>query len=263
MLGAIIGDIAGSVYEHAQHPIKEKTFPWFAKGCHFTDDTVTTIAVASALMQGKKRMYGYSTLVRDELTHWCRKYPNAGFGRLFIRWFMSDCPVPYGSYGNGAAMRVSPAGWIGQSLEEVQMLAELTSVVSHDHEEAVCGAVAVASAIYLARTGQSMSDIRSYMKHFYYLDKKLCDIRPAYVFTSKTSESVPEAIEAFLESDSFADAVNNAVSLGGDTDTQAAIAGAIAEAYYGIPSELMEKGISYLPQDMQRVVQQFRKQYIL
>lgn len=263
MLGAIIGDIAGSAYERVSPPIKVKQFPWFGKGSRFTDDTVTTVAVASALMAGKRRQYGYSILVRQELQYWCRQYPDAGFGRLFVDWFMSDNAAPYGSYGNGAAMRVAPAGWVGQSLDEVQMLAELTAVVSHDNDEAIQGAAAVASAIYLARIGKTIPEIRTYLQqHFYPLDQAIDSICPAYVFTSRTRDSVPEAIEAFLESTSFADAVNTAVSLGGDTDTQAAVAGAIAEAYYGIPDDIAAQAMAYLPDAMQAVVREFRDTYM-
>lgn len=264
MLGAILGDIIGSPYEHRMvRPMKSKEFPLFGGNCRFTDDTVTTIAVAEALMIGKQTRHGYVTPLRERLRHWCRQYPDAGFGGFFRKWFMADEAAPYGSFGNGAAMRVSPAGWVGQNLDEAQELAELTAVVSHDHSQAITGAVAVASAIYLARIGTSKEEIRSYVQaHFYPLDKSIADIRPAYSFCCDTEHSVPEAITCFLESESFEDAVRNAVSLGGDTDTQAAMAGAIAEAYYGIPKELAQTGWTYLPDAMRRVVQEFHDQYM-
>lgn len=264
MLGTILGDIIGSPYEHHKtHPMKTKDFPLFSERCRFTDDTVTTIAVAEALMQGKKDRHGYVTPLRNRLRYWCRKYPNAGFGGFFRKWFMKEHAAPYGSFGNGAAMRVSPAGWVGQNLDEVQELAELTAVVSHDHEQAIVGAMAVASAIYLARIGTSKDEIRAYIQaHWYPLDTSVDDIRPDYSFAVDTAHSVPEAITCFLESTSFEDAVRNAVSLGGDTDTQAAMAGSIAEAYYGIPKELEQKGYLYLPDEMRHVVTLFQDQYM-
>lgn len=262
MLGAIIGDIVGSAYEHQWQPIKTKDFPWFTEGCHFTDDTVTTVAVAEALMVGKERKCGYLTPLRERMRYWCRQYPDVGFGGYFRQWFLADAAAPYGSWGNGAAMRVSPAAWVGKDLDEVQELAELTAVISHDHDEAIRGAIAVASAVYLARTKHSTADIRAYIQQYFYaLEQTLDDIRPTYSFTSDTAHSVPEAIEAFLESTSFTDAIANAVSLGGDTDTQGAMAGAMAEAYYGIPEEIKAKAMTYLPQGMQDVVHRFYAQY--
>lgn len=262
MLGAIIGDIVGSAYEHQWKPMKQKDFPWFTADCHFTDDTVTTIAVADALMLGKTRKCGYLTPLRDRMRYWCRQYRDVGFGGYFRQWFLLDDAEPYGSYGNGAAMRVSPVAWVGKDLDEVQELAELTAAISHDHDEAIRGAVAVASAIYLARTKRSKEDIRAFIQQYFYpLQQTLDDIRPTYAFTSDTAHSVPEAIEAFLESTSFIDAIANAVSLGGDTDTQAAMAGAIAEAYYGIPAEVQTKALAYIPQGMQQVIQRFYDTY--
>lgn len=263
MLGAIIGDMAGSSFERSQPPIKTKKFLWFCKGTHFTDDTVTTVAVAAALMEGKENHSGYVAPLRRHLHYWCRKYPDVGYGRLFKEWFLDDHAEPYGSYGNGAAMRVAPAAWVGDSLEEVQALAELTAVVSHDHADAVSGAVAVASAIYLARMGKSKDEIRAYIRRYFYpLNKTIDEIRPTYQFDSSTTGSVPQAIESFLDSTDFVDAICNAISLGGDTDTQAAMAGAMAEAYFGVPDELWHSARVYLPQDMQDIVQVFCRQYM-
>lgn len=263
MKGTIIGDIVGSPYEFCRRPVKTKQFAWFGPGSRITDDTVTTLAVSAALLEGKELPCGYVGPLRRQLAYWCRKYPDAGYGGRFKEWFSSDGQRPYGSYGNGAAMRVAPAAWAGETLGEVQALAEVTAMVSHDSPEAVKGAVAVASAIYLARTGKAMAEIRSYIeKNFYGLDRTLAEIRPAYVFSCRTDDSVPEAIEAFLESTSFADAVANAVSLGGDTDTQAAIAGAIAEAYYGVPQALWRQAAAYVPAELLDVLQAFAKQYM-
>lgn len=263
MKGTILGDIIGSPYEFCSQPVKTKAFAWFAEGSRFTDDTVTTIAVAAALIEGKTSKCGYAEPLRQQLKYWCRKYPDAGFGRQFMRWVLSDSTAPYGSYGNGAAMRVAPAAWAGNSLDEVQTLAEITALVTHDHPEAVQGAVAAASAVYLARTGSSKEEIRAYIqKYFYPLQKTLDEIRPAYAFTCRTADSVPEAIEAFLESTDTADAISSAVSLGGDTDTQAAIAGAIAEAFYGVPDLLWQRARTYLPQEMQSVASDFEMRFM-
>ena len=145
MKGTILGDIVGSPYEFCASPVKTKDFVWFAEGSRFTDDTVTTVAVAAALAEGKESRCGYIGPLRRQLKYWCRRYPNAGFGRQFACWFSSDDSAPYGSYGNGAAMRVAPAAWVGRSLDEAQALAEITALVTHDHPEAVQGAVAVAA----------------------------------------------------------------------------------------------------------------------
>lgn len=263
MKGTIIGDIIGSPYEFAKIPVKNKDFVWFAPACHVTDDTVTTIAVAAALQEGKETRQGYIGPLRRQLKYWCRLYPNAGFGARFKQWFMSDEIEPYGSYANGAAMRVAPAAWVGQSLDEVQALAEITALVTHDNDEAVQGAVAVASAIYLGRMKTPKEEIRAYLQQYFYpLTQSLDAVRPAYAFTCRTKDSVPQALEAFLESTDFVDAINNAVSLGGDTDTQAAIAGAVAEAYYGVPEPLWQQAKAYLPKPMQQVLAAFAAVYM-
>ena len=241
MKGAIIGDIAGSIYEFDE-TAESLDFPLFVKNSRFTDDTVTTVAVAAALMEGKASCCGYIEPLRRQLRYWCRKYPDAGFGGLFRRWFLADEAPAYGSYGNGAAMRVSPAGWIADTLEEAQALAELTAVVSHDHPQAIKGAIAVASAIFLARQGKEKEAIAAYLRsHFYDLSRTLAQIRPSYGFTCTTDDSVPEAIECFLEGTDYEDTIRKAIWLNGDTDTQAAIAGSIAEAYYGVPDALWQQ----------------------
>ena len=263
MLGTIIGDIVGSPYEHSSEPMKSKDFPWFTEQCRFTDDTVTTVAVAMAILEGKQAPGGYTEPLRRQLKYWCRKYPDVGFGSYFRAWFLRDADEPYGSYGNGAAMRVAPAAWAARSIAEAQELAELTAVVTHNHPEAIKGAVAVSSALYMARTGSDMQSIRAYIRaHFYPLREKLDEIRPSYLFTTHTAESVPQAIEAFLESDSFEDAVNGAVSLGGDTDTQGAMAGAMAEGMYGVSAGCWERAVGYLPQDIREAVKQFQRIYM-
>ncbi len=263
MKGTILGDIIGSPYEFAKTPVKNKDFVWFAPACHVTDDTVTTLAVAAALQEGKEQRRGYIGPLRRQLKHWCRMYPDAGFGARFKQWFMSDEIEPYGSYANGAAMRVSPAAWVGQSLDEVQALAEITALVTHDNDEAVQGAVAVASAVYLGRMKKSKEEIRAYLQQYFYpLTQSLDAVRPGYTFTCRTKDSVPQALEAFLESTDFVDAINNAVSLGGDTDTQAAIAGAVAEAYYGVPEPLWQQAETYLPKPLQQIWAAFASAYM-
>ena len=226
MKGAIIGDIAGSVYEFNE-TADSLDFPLFTRASRFTDDTVTTVAVAAALMEGKASHYGYVEPLRRQLRYWCRKYPDAGFGGMFRRWFLSDKAPAYGSYGNGAAMRVSPAGWVAGSLDEAQELAELTAVVSHDHPQAIKGAVAVASAIFLARQGKGKEAIAAYMRtHFYDLSQTLAQIRPSYRFTCT-------------------------------------IAGSIAEAYYGVPPALWQQALPYVDdEEMKGVIRQFYEKYI-
>ena len=263
MKGAIIGDIAGSVYEFGA-AASSLDFPLFVRQDRFTDDTVTTVAVAAAMMEGKKSHCGYLEPLRRQLRYWCRKYPDAGFGGMFRRWFRSDRAPAYGSYGNGAGMRVSPAGWVADSLAEAQELAELTAAVSHDHPQAVKGAVAVASAIFLARQGQSKAAIADYLRQYFYpLDKRLAQIRPTYQFTCDTEHSVPEAIECFLEGTDYEDTIRKAIWLNGDTDTQAAIAGSIAEAYYGVPDVLWQQALLYVDDEaMKGVICDFYQQYI-
>lgn len=263
MKGAIIGDIAGSVYEFDK-TADSLDFPLFTRASRFTDDTVTTVAVAAALMEGKASHCGYVGPLRRQLRYWCRKYPNAGFGGMFRRWFLSDEAPAYGSYGNGAAMRVSPAGWVAASLDEAQELAELTAVVSHDHPQAIKGAVAVASAIFLARQGKGKAEIAAYLrKYFYDLSQTLAQIRPSYGFTCTTDDSVPEAIECFLEGMDYEDTIRKAIWLNGDTDTQAAIAGSIAEAYYGVPQALWQQALPYVDdEEMKGVIRQFYQDYI-
>jgi ADP-ribosylglycohydrolase len=241
MIGAIIGDIVGSVYEF--HNIKSKDFPLFRKNCFFTDDTVMTIAVAEALARGGKAL-DYI----DAMKKYGRLYPKAGYGGRFFQWLSSDNREPYNSWGNGSAMRVSPVGWRYETLEEVERGAKISAAVTHNHPEGLKGAQATAAALFLARTGQSKADIKAYIEsqYAYNLSRKLDDIRPTYKFNESCQKTVPEAIIAFLESTDFEDAIRNAISLGGDSDTLAAITGGIAEAAYGIPEQIKEKATGFL-----------------
>ena len=229
MYGAIFGDIAGSPYEFNRGN-KTKDFPLFSNESEYTDDTVMTIAIAEALLDaaGKSDEDVKNSLVRS-MQKWGREFPYAGYGDHFKYWLREDDPKPYNSYGNGAAMRVSAVGWMYDTLEETRHIARLTAEVSHNHPEGLKGAEAVAAAIFLARTGRSKEEIREYITdNFGYDLSRTCDeIRPRYVHTENCQSSVPEAIIAFLEGTDYEDVIRTAVSLGGDCDTQACIAGSI------------------------------------
>ena len=232
MFGAIIGDIVGSAYEF--YSTKDKEFTLFSDYSRFTDDSVMTVAVASALLRHKESNVDLHQAMVQEMQYFGRKYPNAGYGGMFRRWLMKRHPEPYNSFGNGSAMRVSPCGLIAGSLEEALELAKASAEVTHNHPEGIKGAQAAAAAVFLAKTGADKEKIRRYIcDHFYDLSKTLDEIRPEYRFDVTCQGSVPEAITAFLESTGYEDTIRNAVSLGGDSDTQAAIAGGIAWAYYG------------------------------
>lgn len=261
MLGAIIGDIIGSIYEFRN--IKTTDFPLFGRDCSPTDDSVMTIAVAKALMDtsGQDKDRVYAALVK-EMQFIGQRYPNSGYGHTFRRWLMAETPRPYGSYGNGSAMRVSSAGWLYPTLEETRRMAALTASVTHNHPEGVKGAESVASAIFLARTGAGMAEIKACIEENfgYELDTPLDIIRPGYEFDVSCQGSVPQAIRAFLEGTDYESTVRLAVSLGGDSDTIACIAGGMAEAMYGVPEEIREMGLTYLPEDLRLIVDRFRKE---
>ena len=250
MLGTIIGDIVGSVYEF--NNFKSKSFdPFFHEGARFTDDTVCTVAIADALTRNIHPAIS--------LKFWGERYwDNGGWGRSFALWLGSDNSAPYGSFGNGAAMRVSPVGLLANSLDEAIQLAHTVTEVTHNHPEGLKGAAATATAIYLARTGLSQLEIREYVASTFGYDmrKSVDDIRPGNVFNERCQDTVPQALTCVLEATSFEDTIRNAVSIGGDSDTIAAIAGGVAEAMFGIPEEIAVKGWRYLPEDMREVVSQ-------
>ena len=258
MYGAILGDIIGSAYEFDSHNCKSKVFPLFSKRSFFTDDTVMTLAVADALMQVTPE--DGDDAIKETLTRSMqtvgRRYPYCGYGGRFFRWMFSDDPHPYGSYGNGSGMRVSSVAWFYDDLPTVLRMAKLTADVSHNHPEGVKGAQAIAGAIFLARTGASKAAIRAYAEeHFHYDLSRTCDeIRPAYRHVETCQGSVPEAITAFLEGTDFEDVIRTAVSLGGDSDTIADMAGAIAEAYYGVPETLQAECYARLPEDLAEIL---------
>ncbi len=250
MLGAIIGDIVGSPYEFDSD--KTKDFLLFSPYCRPTDDSIMTIAVGCACVEADCTS---EEEFKSTLTEWMRRlgrmYRDAGYGGMFYRWLCSDSMQAYNSFGNGSAMRVSPTAYAVDSLEKVERLARWSAEVTHNHPEGIKGAQAVAAAIYLARTGSGKDEIKQYIiQNYYDLDFSLDEIRDSYSFDVTCQGSVPQAIECFLEAEDFEDAIRNAVSLGGDADTQAAMAGAIAEAYFGIPEELEQKALEYMDETL-------------
>lgn len=254
LIGAIAGDIIGSVYE--KHNIKTTEFPLFTERSRFTDDTVLTLATAAKLINNSNYVKEYQ--------YFGRKFPKAGFGPDFKTWISSEDPKPYNSYGNGSAMRVSPVGFafetIGDALKEAKRSAEIT----HNHPEGIKGALAVASAVFLANNRSTKDEIKNYIEsNFNYnLNRRIFDIRALYTFDISCQGSVPEAIIAFLESTDFENAIRLAISIGGDSDTIASITGAISEAYYNvIPEEIEKNVIQLLPDDLINLLIDFAKKY--
>lgn len=258
ILGAISGDIIGSTREF--NPIKTKDFELFERRSQFTDDTVMTLAIAKWLCEDKDSR---DVLIKN-LKYFGNLYPNAGYGGRFKQWLAQDSPEPYGSWANGSAMRVSPCAWVADSLEEAQMLAEKSAIVTHNHPEAVKGALATSDAIYLARIGANKDEIRQHVEinYGYDLSFEVDDIRPFYTFDVSCAGSVPESIICFLNANSFEDTIRNAVSLGGDADTQAAIAGSIASAYWEIPKDISFKAIHSLDNLLLNVLIDFEEKFM-
>ena len=262
MFGAIVGDIAGSRFEWRNIKTKEFELLPHNRHCRPTDDTVMTLAVAQAILDCGGTWDELSRNAVKRMQEMGRKYPRAGYGGRFKRWISDDDPQPYNSWGNGAAMRVSACGFAAATLDEAKELSAAVTRVTHDHPEGMKGAEATAAAIFLARSGKSMNEIREYVEANYYkLDFTLAEIRPAYSFDVSCQGSVPQAIEAFLESTGFEDAVRDAVSIGGDSDTIAAITGGIAEAYYGVPADIREAAAAFLYPDQLAVVNAFEARY--
>lgn len=281
MYGAFIGDIVGSKYEF--HNIKTKRFPLFSEGCDFTDDTIMTVAVAEAILKtGPEQPASHLTALRriliESMQSFGRRYPNptGAYGSRFARWLEQKDPQPYGGFGNGAAMRVSPCGLIAVSLEEALALARTSASVSHNHPEGIKGAESVAAAVYLAKCGKTKAEIRKYIaENYYHLDFTLDAIRDTYRFNSSCQGSVPQAIMAFLESVSFEDAIRNVISIGGDCDTTGAITGSVAWAYYTVQSggisgwlrdqldpsmlAIKNEAITYLPKEFVSIADQFHE----
>ena len=263
MYGAILGDMIGAPYEFDRGN-KTKHFPLFSRGSQFTDDSVMTIAVAEALLSLENDADDDTVhhAVTRAMRTWGKRYPDAGYGGRFWHWlFSNQKPHPYGSYGNGSAMRVSSVGWLYDTMEETRRFARLTAEVTHNHPEGIKGAEATAAAIFMARNKATKDEIRDYIiKEFGYDFSRTCDeIRPKYHHVESCQETVPEAITAFLEGNSFEDVIRTAVSLGGDCDTLTCIAGSIAEAFYGVPEEMKTECRKRLPDDMLAVLDAFEK----
>lgn len=255
MIGAITGDVAGSRFE--RHNIKTTEFELIHEGCRFTDDTVLTIAIADAILNDRS----FTQAVKE----WGQKYPYAGYGGNFTKWLHSESTQPYNSWGNGSAMRVSPVGFAYHDLPTVLQQAEATAAITHNHPEGIKGAQAVAAAIFLARQGRPKKEIREYVEETfqYDLSRALADIRPEYTFDVSCQGSVPEAITAFLESSDFEDSIRLAISIGGDSDTIACMAGGIAQAYYReMPENLISFVRSKLTPEMLEVLDAFEEKFI-
>ncbi len=257
MIGAIFGDIVGSVYEFDN--IKTKEFELFAAQCEFTDDTVMTVAVADALMQFEEitDVDAFKETLIKSMHRYGKMYPHAGYGGHFGLWLMTEETEPYGSYGNGSAMRVSPVAWYASSLDEALTLAKASAEITHNHPEGIKGAVVTAGATYLARMGATMAEIKEFVSSYYDMSFTLDEIRPTYYFSETCQHTVPQAMQAFFESTSFEDTIRNGISIGGDSDTLCAICGAVAEAYYGMTEQETERALSYLDDPLREVVHMF------
>ena len=255
MIGAIIGDIAGSRFEWDNH--RSKDFELFTPKCFATDDSIMSLAVAEALMRAKPDFSDLSAQAVRCMQEVGRPYPDCGYGGRFSEWMYSDDPQPYHSFGNGAAMRVSACGLAAKSVEEAKALSRAVTIVSHDHPEGLKGAEATAVAIYMGKSGAPMADIRACMEGYYALDFTLDAIRETYRFNETCQQTVPQALEAFFESVDFEDAIRNAISIGGDSDTLAAITGGVAGAYYGVPEALSRAARGYLDARLLDILERF------
>lgn len=260
MIGAIIGDIAGSRFERVNHRSKE--FDMFDKKCRPTDDSIMSLAIAKALLECEEKFDSLSAKAISCMQELGRIYKNAGYGGSFIKWIFADEPQPYNSFGNGAGMRVGPCGFVAKTVEEAIELSELVTRVSHDHPEGLKGAEAVSVAVFLAKNGKSKEEIKTYIQENYYeIGFTLDQIRKDYKFDVSCQGSVPVALEAFFESSDFEDAIRNAISVGGDSDTIAAMTGAVADTYYGIPEGMIEAAIDYLDSREMEILYYFEKTY--
>ncbi len=258
IIGAICGDIIGSTREF--RPSKTKDFNLFTRKSVFTDDTIMTLAVAKWLCEDKDSQ----DVLVDNLQYFGNKYPNAGYGGRFYNWLAQENPEPYGSWANGSAMRVSPCAWVANTLEEAQDLAKKSAIVTHNHPEGIKGALATCDAIYLARIGATKEEIKDHIevRYNYDLSRSLDEIRPYYSFDVSCAGSVPESIICFLEAEDYEDTIRNAVSLGGDGDTQAAIAGSIAAACWDVPRNIAYKSIYRLDYRLLNVLIEFEDRFM-
>jgi type I restriction enzyme M protein len=260
MIGAIVGDIVGSRFEWDN--IKTKEFDLFAQRCRFTDDSVMTLAIAKSLIDCDGDYNKLGALAVKSMREIGRLYPDCGYGGMFRQWLYSDNPRPYNSFGNGAAMRVSACGFAAKTLEEAKLLSRTVTEITHNHPEGLKGAEAAAVCVFLAREGRTIAEIRGYVNENYYpMNFRLDEIRDGYAFSEACQETVPQAITAFLESVSFEDAIRNAISIGGDSDTIAAITGGIAEAYYGMPAEIRERALAFLDGRLLKILSDFESHF--
>jgi ADP-ribosylglycohydrolase len=253
MVGAIIGDVIGSRFEWFNH--LDVNFELFTEDCHFTDDTVCTIAIADALLKGIP--------FEKSLRFWYEKYPDCGYGPMFHGWVVSGDTQPYGSFGNGSAMRVSPCAWFSDDLLSILDAAQKSAECTHNHPEGIKGAVCVADCIYGGRNGYGKDSIRKVVtEHYSYDIDTTCDsIRRCNPFNATCQITVPQALVCFLESNDFESAIRLAVSIGSDSDTIAAITGSIAEGFYGIPDEIRQKVNEYLPNEFIKVIEEFKQKF--
>lgn len=260
MIGAIIGDIVGSRFEFNNH--RSKDFELFSDKCFFTDDTIMSLAVCHALMHSSSDRSDLPDVCVSSMQTIGRPYPHCGYGGRFHGWIYSDHPEPYNSFGNGSAMRVGGCGWVGNSIDEVRQLSHAVTAVTHNHPEGLKGAEATAVAIYLARTGSDIQQIRSYItEHYYKIDFTIDGIRDTYMFNETCQDTVPQALQAFFESRDFEDALRIAISTGGDSDTLAAITCSVAEAYYGVPQSIRKSAESYLDKPMMKLLRDFESKW--
>ena len=261
MIGAIIGDIVGSRFEHSNH--KSKEFEMFDKKCKPTDDSIMSLAVAKAILDCNGNYEDLSARAISSMQELGRIYKNAGYGASFIKWLFTDNPQPYNSFGNGAAMRVGCCGYTATSTDDAKELSAKVTKISHNHPEGIKGAEAVAVTVFLSRNGMSKEEIKEYIRENYYeINFSLDEIRETYKFDLSCQGSVPVAFEAFFESSDFEDALRNAISVGGDSDTIAAITGTIAEAYYGIPEGIINSAIAFLDSREMEILYSFEKAYL-
>lgn len=260
ILGAIIGDIVGSRFEFNNY--RGKDFELFGRGCFATDDSIMTLAIAQALLDTNGDQEQLKQIAAQTMQRVGRPYPHCGYGNHFYEWMYYEDPEPYNSFGNGAAMRVSPVAYVGQTVDEVKKLSHIVTAVSHDHPEGLKGAEATALATYMALTGSSKEEIRTAMENdYYHVAFTIDELRPYYRFDETCQKTLPVALAAFYEANDFEDAIRNAVSVGGDSDTIAAITGAIAGAYYGVPEDIGKMALKYLDTSLLDIYTRFHEKY--
>ena len=261
MLGAIVGDIVGSVYEFSNHRSKE--FELFKPQCFATDDSIMTLAIAKAVLESAPDHHDLADNAVKYMREVGQPYPYCGYGGRFMDWMYSDKPKPYNSFGNGAAMRVSPVAYAAKGLEEAVEMSKAVTAVTHNHPEGIKGAEATAVCTWLALHGAGKDRILDVVNSLYYhIDFTIDEIRPTYRFNETCQDTVPQALEAFFESTDFEDAIRIAISVGGDSDTLAAITGAVAGAYYGIPDDIAKKASSYLDPVLSDILSEFERKYL-